>query len=887
MELPGTHNGVSVNLDFRKTLVPDADPLETREWLDSIDSVLQYSGHERAHHLLRQIHEHLQVDGIRLPYLVHSPYINTIPAADQPIYPGDLAMEKRIRRIVRWNAAVMVHRANQRHPGLGGHLATYASAATMYEVGFHHFFRSPEHPGGGDQVFFQGHSAPGVYAHAFLAGRLSDAQLDGFRREAGANPGMSSYPHPRLMPDFWQFSTVSMGLGPMCAVYQARFNRYLQHRGIRDTSNSRVWAFLGDGETDEPESLGAISLAAREGLDNLTFVVNCNLQRLDGPVRGNGKIIQELESVFLGAGWNVIKVLWGSSWDPLLAKDHEGVLRKRFAEVVDGEYQKYVTSDLSYVREHFFGKYPQLRAMAAELSDVHLRRMYRGGHDAPKVYAAYDAATKCVGKPTVILCKTVKGYTLGDGIEARNYAHQQKKFGGLDLERFRDLLQLPIADKELADPPFYHPGADSPEVAYLLEHRAALGGPMPMRLQAKVQVQVPGDDVFARFLAGSGTTEVSTTGAFVSLLTALLRDRDLGKRLVPILCDEGRTFGMESLFKPYGIYSSLGQLYTPVDADFVLAYREARDGQILQEGINEAGSVASFIAAGTSYSTHGEPMIPMYFFYSMFGFQRTADLIWQAADMNARGFLLGCTAGRTTLNGEGLQHQDGHSHILASTNPAVVPFEPTWAYEVATIARDGLRRMLGGEDVIYYLTLQNEPYTMPVLPKGAEQGILRGLYLARAPEVVIAVGDAPALPDDAPEVQLIGGGSIMAGVLEAQRRLMAEHGVRAAVWSATSYTLLRREAQAQDDAARRQRLAPADRQPSWLDRTLGATAGPIISASDWMKLTADQIAPWLNGRLTSLGTDGFGMSDTRTALRRHFEVDADAIVDAALWRLGR
>jgi len=873
-----------VDLDFRKTLVPDADPAETRDWLESIDAVIEQAGQERAHHLLRQVHEHLQVDGVRLPYLVQSPYINTIPADEQPAYPGDLAMEKRIRRIVRWNAAVMVHRANLRHPGLGGHLASYASAATMYEVGFHHFFRSPQRPDGGDQVFFQGHSAPGIYARAFLAGRLSEAHLDGFRRESGDGAGMSSYPHPRLMPDFWQFSTVSMGLGPICAVYQARFNRYLQHRGIKDTSGNRVWAFLGDGETDEPEALGALSLAAREGLDNLVFVVNCNLQRLDGPVRGNGKIIQELESVFQGAGWNVIKVLWGSSWDPLLARDHDGVLRKRFAEVCDGEYQKYVTSDLSYVREHFFGKYPQLRAISDELSDRHLRRMYRGGHDPLKVHAAYDAATRSVGRPTVVLCKTVKGYALGEGIEARNYAHGQKKISGTDLRLFRDLLELPIADAELDDPPFYHPGADSEEVAYLLERRAELGGPIPLRKTDGVQVQMPAAAAFERFNAGSGTTEVSTTGAFVSLLAAMMRDKQAGSRLVPILCDEGRTFGMESLFKPHGIYSSAGQLYTPVDAEFLLAYREARDGQILQEGINEAGSMASFIAAATSYSTHGEPVIPLYFFYSMFGFQRTADLVWQAADMNARGFLLGCTAGRTTLNGEGLQHQDGHSLLLASTNPAVVPWEPTWAYELSIIARDGLRRMLAGEDVIYYLTLQNEPYIMPKMPDGAEEGVLAGMYLARSAKALL--GDGGGLPKRAPTVQLLGSGSIMASVLAAQEKLVQEHGVRAEVWSVTSYACLRREALALDAEARRAGRPRGDGGQSWLERTLGATEGPIVAASDWMKLTSDQIAPWLGGRMLSLGTDGFGMSDTRDSLRRHFEVDTAAIVSSALWSLG-
>jgi pyruvate dehydrogenase E1 component len=869
-------------LPSRPPLSIDADPQETREWVDSLRSILDSSGPERAHYLMRQLHESLQTEGISLPYLVQSPYVNTIPVDKQPAYPGDLAMEKRVRRIVRWNAAVMVHRANHDFPGIGGHLSSYASAATLYEVGLHHFFRSPLAEGGGDQVFFQGHSAPGIYARAYLEGRISRHQLEHFRREAFGQ-GISSYPHPKLMPDFWQFSTVSMGLGPIAAIYQAKFNRYLQARGIADTSNSRVWAFLGDGETDEPEALGALSIAAREKLDNLTFVVNCNLQRLDGPVRGNGKIIQELETVFTGAGWNVVKVIWGSGWDPLLAQDTDGLLRRRMSEVVDGDYQKYVTSDMSFVRDHFFGKYPQLRQMAEQMSDQDLRRMARGGHDPLKVHAAYHAATHMKGKPTVVLAKTVKGYTLGEGIEARNATHQQKKFGIPELKAFRDVLHLPIRDEELEEPPFYHPGANSPEVEYIRERRKALGGPIPARPNSPVQVQVPVAP-WEKFQKGSGSAEVSTTMAFVAILQAMLREPELGKRIVPIIVDEGRTFGMESLFKPFGIYSSVGQLYTPVDADYLMAYREAKDGQILQEGITEAGAAASFIAASTAYSTHGQPMVPFYLYYSMFGFQRVGDQIWQAADMNGRGFLLGCTAGRTTLNGEGLQHQDGHSLLIAAANPGVIPYEPTYAYEIAVLVRDGLERMAAGEDVIYYLTLQNETYAMPPMPVGVEDGIRKGLYALRPAS---AVAGAQELANDAPAIQLLGSGSIMPYVLRAQETLVRDHGVRADVWAVTSYVELRRDAIAVDDRNRHQGKRGKDAELPYVSHLLGATQGPIVAASDWMRAVPDQLAPWLDGRLASLGTDGFGRSDTRQALRRFFEVDTQAIVETALHKLGR
>lgn len=864
--------------DARFVLTPDTDPLETTEWIDSLRAVLEASGPERAHFLMRRLHESLQTGGIELPYLVQSPYVNTIPPDKQPQYPGDLAMEQRIRRIVRWNAAVMVHRANHHFAGIGGHLSSYASAAMLYEVGFNHFFRSPMAEGGGDQVYFQGHSAPGIYARAFLEGRLSREQLEHFRRETTPGQGVSSYPHPRLMPDFWEFSTVSMGLGPIAAIYQARFNRYLHDRGIKDTSNSHVWCFVGDGETDEPETLGALSLAAREGLDNLTFVINCNLQRLDGPVRGNGKIIQELESVFHGAGWNAIKVIWGSGWDSLLAADTTGILRTRMNEVVDGEYQKYVTSDYSYVREHFFGKYPELQQLVSDMSEREYRRMHRGGHDPKKVYAAFDAARQTKGRPTVVLAKTVKGYALGEGIEARNATHQQKKFGLEELKAFRTALYLPISDKELDDAPFYHPGEKSPEIEYIRDRRAALGGPIPVRVARKPQVAMPDSKMWDRFTKGSGTAEVSTTIALVGVLQQLMREKDLGKRVVPIVCDEARTFGMESMFKPFGIYSSVGQLYTPVDAEYLMAYREAKDGQLLQEGITEAGSMASFLAASTSYSTHGETLIPFYLYYSMFGFQRVGDQIWQAADMNARGFLLGCTAGRTTLNGEGLQHEDGHSLLLASTNPGVIAYEPTFAYDAAIIVKDGLQRMLSGENVIYYITLQNEAYVMPAMAEGIEGNILKGLYLFQKADAIAE------LKADAPQIQLIGSGSILAGVLRAQQALVREHGVRADVWIATSYNELRRDALAVDG---RNRAAKVHNEKPFVVEQLGNTIGPILAVSDWMRAVPDQIAPWLNGRLTSLGTDGFGLSDTREGLRRHFEVDEFAVVQTALWQLSK
>ncbi|MBM4344580.1 MAG: pyruvate dehydrogenase (acetyl-transferring), homodimeric type [Deltaproteobacteria bacterium] len=874
----------------------DPDPVETREWLESLEAILASSGAERAHFLLRRLHESLQVEGVQLPYLVLSPYVNTVPVDKQPEYPGDLAIEKRIRQIIRWNAAVMVHRANKKYEGIGGHLSTYASAAMLYEVGFNHVFRAPTPETPGDLVFYQGHASPGMYARAYLEGRISETQLEHFRREAfpidGALPdpryigqgtrGLSSYPHPRLMPDFWQFSTVSMGLGPIAAVYQARLNRYLHARGLCDTSDSRVFCFAGDGETDEPETLTALSLAAREGLDNLVFIVNCNLQRLDGPVRGNGKIIQELESIFSGAGWNVVKVLWGSGWDALLDGPAAAVLRQRFAEVVDGEYQKYVISDLAYIRDQFFGKYPELRDIVAHMSDVELKRMHRGGHDPLKVYAGYQAALQTRGKPTVILAKTVKGYALGEGIEARNATHQQKKFGLEELKAFRTALELPISDDDIDEAPFFHPGDDSPEVAYLRACRAKLGGPMPVRIDRNPHISLPDAAIWQRFAAGSGKGEVSTTNALVGVLQTLMRDPSLGKAIVPIVCDEARTFGMEAMFKPFGIYSAVGQLYTPVDAEYLMAYREAKDGQLLQEGISEAGSLASWLAAATAWSTHGKMLLPFYFYYSMFGFQRVGDQVWQAADMNARGFLLGCTAGRTTLQGEGLQHQDGHSLLIAACNPGVVAYDPTYAYEIAILVRRGLERMAAGENVIYYMTLQNQPYAMPAIPEGVEEGIERGLYLLKS---AIEVQGAELIKTS-PAVQLLASGCITLDVLQAQETLVRDHGVAADVWVVTSYSELRREAIEFDTRNRRERRAGADELVPYVVEMLGETDGPIIACSDWMRAWPDLIAPWVPGRLVSLGTDGFGMSDTRDNLRRHFEIDAQAVVETVLWKLG-
>ena len=851
-----------------KYQLADIDPRETAEWLEALNELIRESP-ARARFLIYQLTREAQARQIGVPSMVSTPYINTIPPEQEPEFPGDEAMERRIRRLIRWNAAVMVSRANKHHEGIGGHISTYASAAALFEVGFNHFFRGKDDEGGGDHIYFQGHGAPGIYARAFLEGRLTEEHLEAFRREA-FGVGLSSYPHPRLMPDFWEYPTVSMGLSPLSAIYQARFNRYLQHRGIKDTSRQRVWAFLGDGEMDEPESMGALSLAAREGLDNLIFVVNCNLQRLDGPVRGNGKVIQELESIFRGAGWHVIKVVWGREWDELLAKDHDGVLVAKMNSTLDGEFQKYAVESGAYIREHFFGPDPRLQEMVAHLSDSDLQRLRRGGHDYSKLYAAYKRATELTGAPVVILAKTVKGWTI-QGLEARNVTHQQKKLAAEELKVFRDRLELPIKDEDITEgaAPYVTAEQFPEESAYMQERRAAQGGSVPERRVIAQGVELPSGDLYAEFDKGS-EQPVATTMAFVRLLRKLLRDEKVGERVVPIIPDEARTFGMESLFPEFKIYSSTGQLYEPVDAAHLLAYVEAKDGQLLEEGITEAGSMASFIAAGTSYAAHREPMIPFFIFYSMFGFQRIGDLVWAAADQRARGFLLGATAGRTTLAGEGLQHQDGHSLLLASTNPSVLSYEPAFAYEIATIVRDGLHRMWeGGEDLIYYLTLQNEPYPQPKRPEGVDEGILRGLYPFRE-----------AAEERTHRAQILGSGSIINEALRAQALLAEHHDVAADVWSATSYQTLRHDAL---EAERWNRLHPGEprRQP-FVTELLEPHPGPVVAVSDWMRAVPDQIARWVPQPYLSLGTDGFGRSDHRPALRRFFEIDAEHVVVATL-----
>jgi pyruvate dehydrogenase E1 component len=834
--------------------------------------VIQSAGGDRARYLLKRVFESARRHRVIPVGPLTTDYVNTIQREDEPAFPGDEMMEKRIRRIVRWNAVAMVHRANVRFSGIGGHLSTYASSATLYEVGFNHFFRGrdDEHTLG-DQIYYQGHAAPGMYARAFLEGRISIEAMERFRREVERGQGLSSYPHPRLMPNFWEFPTVSMGLGPLQAIYHARFLRYLQNRGICDTSKSRVWCFLGDGETDEPESLGSLSIAAREGLDNLIFVINCNLQRLDGPVRGNGKIIQELEAVFRGAGWSVIKVIWGPEWDELLGKDREGVLRRRMNEVVDGQWQKYTTAPGDYTRRDFFGVDPRLVEMVSHLSDDQIRKLRRGGHSYRKMYAAYHRAASGGGRPTVVLAHTVKGWTLGEGFEGSNVTHQKKKLEKNELRAFRDLVHLPVPDDKLDDAPFYHPGMNSPEVEYLIERRRVLGGAMPKRRSmVQVRLEPPRSELFEEFYQGMEKGEASTTMVFARLLSKLLRDKNIGKRIVPIIPDEARTFGLDALFSQVGIYSAVGQLYEPVDKGKLLFYRESKDGQVLEEGITEAGSMASFIAAATSYSTTGQPMIPFYIFYSMFGFQRTGDLMWAAGDAMARGFVLGATAGRTTLNGEGLQHEDGHSPLLASSVPCCVSYDISFAYELAAIMESGLRRMLvDDENVYFYLTLQNENYPMPPMPEGVKDGILRGIYRFRS-----------AAEKKQHHVQLFGSGSIMNQVLRAQSMLAERFDVSADVWGVTSYTELRRDAL---ECERHNRLHPAEEQRvPYISQVLDAVPGPFIAASDYMKTLADQVARWIPGRFVPLGTDGFGMSDTREALRRHFEVDAESVVLAAL-----
>ncbi|CAN5804079.1 pyruvate dehydrogenase (acetyl-transferring), homodimeric type [soil metagenome] len=867
--------------DF-KLLPVDPDPAETEDWVASLDAVAQERGRERAQFVLYKLLKRARQTNIGLPPLTQTRYINTISPEQEAPFPGDEQMELRIRRIVRWNAVAMVLRANNESPGIGGHLATYASAASLYEVGFNHFFRGKDAEGMGDQVYYQGHAAPGIYARAFLEGRLSESQLDHFRREVVPGQGLSSYPHPRLMPDFWEFPSVSMGLSPLAAIYQARFNRYLHHRGIKDTSNSHVWCFMGDGETDEPESLGSLSIAAREGLDNLTFVINCNLQRLDGPVRGNGKIIQELEAVFRGAGWNVIKVIWGREWDELLERDADGVLVARMGEVLDGESQKYSVESGAYTRQHFFGTDPRLLALVADKTDDQVKSLRRGGHDYRKVYAAYRAAVEHRGRPTVILAQTVKGWTLGAGVEARNITHQAKKLSEQELRIFRDRLELPIPDEKLKDAPYYQPGPDAPEIRYLRERRAELGGPSPRRVVLHKPLATPGDAVFGEFEQGSGGQQVSTTMAFAKLLRNLLRDEAIGKRIVPIIPDEARTFGMDPLFKEVGIYSSLGQLYDPVDSNLVLSYREAKDGQVLEEGITEAGSTASFQAAGTAYATHGEPMIPFYIFYSMFGFQRTGDELWALADARGRGFLLGATAGRTTLNGEGLQHEDGHSLVQASHYPPARVYDPAFAYETAAIIRDGLTRMYGDEpeDVFYYLALYNENHVMPPRPEGVtDADVVRGLYRFRA---------APDVGESAPRVTLLSSGVIMQQALAAQEMLAERYGVAAEVFSAPSFQLLRNEAMEVDHWNMRH---PADEpRVPLVTRLLAerAAVGPVVAVSDWIRAWPDMVADWVpTANWRSLGTDGFGRSDTRENLRRFFGIDASHITLAVLAELAR
>ena len=854
--------------------VPDIDPQETKDWVDSFDGIVDAQGKSRARFLLLKLLERARELQVGFPATVSTPYVNTIPREREPWFPGDEDMERRIRAFIRWNAAVMVVRANARSAGLGGHLATFASSASLYDVGFNHFFHGKDDGVPGDQIFYQGHAAPGIYARAFLEGRLTVQQLDRFRREIGGG-GLSSYPHPRLMPDFWEFPTVSMGLGPINAIYQARFNRYLHNRRIADTSASKVWCFLGDGECDEPEALGALSLPAREQLDNLIFVVNCNLQRLDGPVRGNGKIIQELEAVFRGAGWNVIKVIWGSRWDELLARDTDGVLVNKMNSTLDGEYQKYSVSPGSTIRDRFFGPDPRLRKMAEHLSDEDLRTLPRGGHDYRKLYAAYKAAVEHTGAPTVILAKTIKGWTLGADIEGRNVTHQVKKMSAEQLMTLRDRLHLRdvISDEALGDtlPPYYRPTDGSPEHEYMMQRRRALDGPLPVRVVRSKPIQLPPDITYTEFFAGSGTQEASTTMVFARLLRNLLRDQSIGRRVVPIIPDEARTFGLDALFKQVKIYAAFGQKYEPVDAGLLLSYSEAQDGQILEEGITEAGSMASFTAAGTAYATWGEPMIPFYIFYSMFGFQRTADLIWSFGDSRGRGFLLGATAGRTTLNGEGLQHQDGHSMLLAATVPNCLAYDPAFAYEVALIIREGMRRMYGEapEDIFYYLALYNENYAMPAMPSGVEDGVVRGIYRF-----------APAPNGAKRRATILFSGPAWRAALDAQRLLADEHDVAAECWSVTSYRNLRDDAL---EAERWNRLHPSQppRAP-YIATALADAEGPIVAVSDWMKAVPDQVARWVPGHFTPLGTDGFGRSDTRESLRRHFEIDAEHVVVAVL-----
>jgi pyruvate dehydrogenase E1 component len=855
----------------------DSDPAETAEWLGSLEYVLKSKGPERVKQLFRALETMARKEGVDLPKDLNTPYINTIPAAKQPPYPGNREIERRIKSIIRWNAMAMVVRANNQYDGLGGHISTFASSATLYEVAFNHFFRGRGESGyDGDQVYFQGHASPGMYSRAFLEGRLSKDNLEHFRRELQPTPGLSSYPHPWLMPDFWEYPTVSMGLAPIMSIYQARFNEYLKDRGFKDTSNQKVWAFLGDGECDEPETLGAITLAGREKLENLIFVINCNLQRLDGPVRGNGKIIQELEAVFRGAGWNVIKVIWGGDWDPLLDRDENGLLVERMGEVVDGQYQKYVGMPGSYIREHFFGKHPELAQMVANFSDEKLEKMRRGGHDPEKVFAAYKTAVETKGRPTVILAKTIKGYGLGEQGEGRNIAHNKKKVNEQELLEFRSRFGIPISDEEVGKAPFYKPPETSVEIKYLKERRKALGGSVPSRPTTHPLMDVPTLEEYNRFLESSGGKDMSTTMGFVRLLGRLVKDKKIGRNIVPIVPDESRTFGMEGLFREIGIYAHNGQLYEPIDSSELAYYKEAQDGQILEEGITEAGSMSSFNAAGTAYSSHGINMIPFYIYYSMFGFQRIGDLIWAAADMRAKGFLIGGTAGRTTLNGEGLQHQDGHSLLNAMAFPTVRAYDPAFAYETTVIVMDGLKRLYqDGETAIYYIMVGNENYEMPAMPAGAEEGILKGIYKFQSNDV----------PNARARVQLFGSGAILRMVLQAQQILAERYQIASDVWSVTSYTQLRRDCQ----SCERWNMLHPD-QPakvSYLEQVLSGVQGPFIAASDYVRALPEQLLRYIPGDYFVLGTDGMGRSETRETLRRHFEVDAESVVIGTLYRLNK
>ncbi|MFD1826452.1 MULTISPECIES: pyruvate dehydrogenase (acetyl-transferring), homodimeric type [Mumia] len=873
---PVIHEGLPSQL-------PDIDPDETTEWLDSFDEMVDERGRGRARYVMLRLLERAREKQVGVPALTSTDYINSIPPEREPWFPGDEDVERRIRAYIRWNAAAMVSRANRPGLGVGGHIATYQSAASLYEVGFNHFFRGKDHPGGGDQVFIQGHASPGIYARAYLEGRLTAEQLDRFRQEVSHGPGngLSSYPHPRLMPDFWEFPTVSMGLAALNSIYQARFNRYLQNRGIKDTSEQRVWAFLGDGEMGEPESLGAIGLAAREELDNLTFVINCNLQQLDGPVRGNGKIIQELESTFRGAGWNVIKVIWGREWDELLARDVDGVLVNQMNRTPDGQYQTYSIEDGSYTRDHFFGADPRLLKMVEHLTDDQISKLPRGGHDYRKVYSAFEAAMNHTGQPTVILAQTIKGWTI-DALEGRNATHQMKKLTKADLKRFRDRLYLPISDAEIDEAeiaPFYHPGEDSDEIQYMRERRRQLGGSLPKRVVRSTPLELPGDDMYAELRGGSGNQAIATTMAFVRLLRNLMRDKKIGSRIVPIAPDEFRTFGMDSMFPTAKVYNPHGQSYESVDRKILLAYKESTAGQLLHEGISEAGAVASMTAAGSAYATHGEPMIPVYIFYSMFGFQRTGDSLWAMADQMSKGFLVGATAGRTTLTGEGLQHADGHSPLLARTNPAAIHYDPAFGFEISRIVQDGMRRMYGsteenphGEDVFYYLTVYNEPVVQPAEPEDLDvEALLKGMYRYR---------EAPQREGDAPRAQILASGVAVPWALEAQQILADEYGVRADVWSVTSWNELAREA----DAAERASFNAPGEEPvqPYVTRALAGTHGPVLAVTDYMRAVPDQISRWVPHAWTSLGADGFGFADTRAAARRFFQIDSASIVVGVL-----